>query len=154
MDLKLVKINQLHKDWTISFLFLVFPCTYKSAILSKIAVETTLDSQTGCLLQTFRRSRPCMFLEWLLNATEDLGINLTVNTSMSIDRGLSLRWHCIHVVMRSIHWILKFYWLSLSYVKNSLYNFLDHWFFWISCILIIIWILPLNKEMEMTFAFF
>lgn len=152
MDLKPVEINQLHKDWTISFLFFVFPCTYKSAILSKIAVETTLDSQTGCLLQTFRRSRPCMFLEWLLNATEDLGINLTVNTSMSIDRGLSLRWRCIHVVMRSIHWILKFYWLSLSYVKNSLYNFLDHWFFWISCILFIIWILSLNKEM--IFAFF
>lgn len=153
MDLKPVEVNQLHKDWTISFLFFVFPCTYKSAILSKIAVETTLDSQTGCLLQTFRRSRPCMFLEWLLNATEDLGINLTVNTSMSIDRGFSqlTLCRCIHVV-NALNMFLKSYWLSLSYVKNLLYNFLDHWFFWISCILFIIWILSLNKEM--IFAFF
>lgn len=150
-----MKINQLHKDWTISFLFLVFPCTYKSAILSKIAVETTLDSQTGCLLQTFRRSRPCMFLEWLLNATEDLGINLTVNTSMSIDRGLSLSWLFVAVyilLMRSIRFLSFTGYLRASYVKNSLYNFLDHRFFWISCILFIIWILSLNKEM--IFAFF
>lgn len=150
-----MKISQLHKDWTISFLFLVFLCTYKSAFLSKIAVETTLDSQTGCLLQTFRRSRPCMFLEWLLNATEDLGINLTVNTSMSIDRRLSLSWLFVAVymlLMRSIRFLSFTGYLRASYVKNSLYNFLDHRFFWISCILFIIWILSLNKEM--IFAFF
>lgn len=122
MDLKPVKISQLHKDWTISFLFLVFPCTYKSAILSKIAVETTLDSQTGCLLQTFRRSRPCMFLEWLLNATEDLGINLTVNTSMSIDRGLSFGWLFVAVYM-----LLNFtgYLWAMSKIRCTIFWIID-----------------------------
>lgn len=129
MDLKPVEINQLHKDWTISFLFLVFPCTYKSAILSKIAVETTLDSQTGCLLQTFRRSRPCMFLEWLLNATEDLGINLTVNTSMSIDRGVSLSWLFVAVymlLMRSIRFLnFTGYLWAMSKIRCTIFLIID-----------------------------